>query len=115
MTSDPETGCTCNDETTRPCPVHPVKTATPAPARLNSMLPQATEEVIDAILRQVAAESDPALLSKIFDERLDLFRRENFALYHRLLQCTSPDQLGWVIFVYRVLAEQNQRDIQRPA
>ena len=83
--------------------------------RLNSLLPQVTAEVMDALLKEVQEQSDPAQLRKIFEDRLELFQRENFTLFSRLSQVTTPEQMGWIVYVYRALAEQNQKDMRWPA
>ena len=87
----------------------------PTTQRLNSLLPQVTREVMDALLKEVWDQPDPARLREIFAERLDLFRRENFTLYQVLDANTTPEQLGWVVFAYRALAAQNQQDMRWPS
>ena len=84
--------------------------------RLNdSLLPQVTNETMDVLLKEVQDESDPAQLRRIFDERLELFRRENFVLYSRLMPVTTNEQLGWIVYVYRALAAQNQKEMRWPS
>jgi len=90
-------------------------TELPVYKRLNSLLPQVSAEVMDELLKQVQEETDPAKLRKIFEDRRDLFMRENPTLYFRLLPVTTPEQMGWIVYVYRALAEQNQKDMRWPA
>jgi hypothetical protein len=83
--------------------------------RLNSLLPQVTGEIMDVLFKEVLDAPDPDQLRKIFEERLELFQRENFTLYSRLNQFTTPEQMGWIVYVYCALAAQSQKDMRWPS